>query len=194
MRRAFAGEDLTPVGQILLERAQTYPNDAHAYMDFSTVLQLTGNRDDALAVQAEAIMLQQHYTLPSREHGLTLLVLMGPGDLMANTPVEFLVEHSDVTLELLYLRADEDFPDEVPEHDVMLVAVAESQANQPLLERLADYVRDWPRPVINRPEHIRRLSRDGVCAALQGRRGSSCRNRCGQGATPCSRWLRARCR
>jgi hypothetical protein len=99
MRRAFAGEDLTPVGQILLERAQTYPNDAHAYMDFSTVLQLTGNRDDALAVQAEAIMLQQHYTLPSREHGLTLLVLMGPGDLMANTPVEFLVEHSDVTLD-----------------------------------------------------------------------------------------------
>lgn len=167
MRRAFAGEDLTPVGQILLERAQTYPNDAHAYMDFSTVLQLTGNRDDALAVQAEAIMLQQHYTLPAREHGLTLLVLMGPGDLMANTPVEFLVENSDVTLELLYLRADEDFPEEVPDHDVMLVAVAESQANQLLLERLADYVREWPRPVINRPEHIRRLSRDGVCAALQ---------------------------
>lgn len=171
MRHAFAGEDLTPVGQILLERAQTFPNDAHAYMDFSTVLQLTGNRDDALAVQAEAIMLQQHYTLPARQPGLTLLVLMGPGDLMANTPVEFLVEDSDVTLELLYLRADEDFPDEVPEHDVMLVAVAESQANQPLLERLADYVSDWPRPVINRPEHIRKLSRDGVCAALSGATG-----------------------
>ncbi|RZT10531.1 hypothetical protein SAMN05216319_1012 [Duganella sp. CF402] len=171
MRRAFAGEDLTPVGEILLERAQTYPNDAHAYMDFSTVLQLTGNRDDALAVQAEAIMLQQHYTLPAPEPGLTLLVLMGPGDLMANTPVEFLVEQSDVTLELLYLRADEEFPDEVPDHDVMLVAVAESQANQPLLERLTEYVRDWPRPVINRPEQIRRLSRDGVCAALQGAPG-----------------------
>ena len=53
MRRAFAGEDLAPLGQILLERAQAYPNDAHAYMDFSTVLQLTGNRADALAVQAE---------------------------------------------------------------------------------------------------------------------------------------------
>lgn len=172
MRRAFAGEDLTPVGQTLLQRAQTYPNDAHAYMDFSTVLQLTGNRDDALAVQAEAIMLQPHYTIPAeREPALTLLVLMGPGDLMANTPVEFLVENSDVTLELLYLRADEEFPEEVPEHDVMLVAVAESQTNQVLLERLADYVSDWPRPVINRPEQIRVLSRDGVCAALRGLRG-----------------------
>lgn len=168
MRRAFAGEDLSPLGQTLLERAQTYPNDAHAYMDFSTVLQLTGNRDDALAVQAEAIMLQPHYTIAAEKApALTLLVLMGPGDLMSNTPVEFLVENSDVTLELLYLRADEDFPEEVPDHDVMLVAVAESEANQPLLERLTEYVADWPRPVVNRPEHIRLTSRDGVCAALR---------------------------
>ncbi|TFW27107.1 ATP-grasp domain-containing protein [Duganella callida] len=173
MRRAFAGEDLTGLGQTLLQRAQTWPNDAHAYMDFSTVLQLTGNRADALAVQAEAITLRQHYTLPARQPGpgLTLLVLMGPGDLMSNTPVEFLVEDSDVTLELLYLRADEDFPEQVPEHDVMLVAVAESEANQPLLARLTEYVSDWPRPVINRPEHIRVLSRDGVCAALRGLAG-----------------------
>jgi glutathione synthase/RimK-type ligase-like ATP-grasp enzyme len=170
MRRAFAGEDLAPLGQALLERAQAYPNDAHAYMDFSTVLQLTGNRDDALAVQAEAIMLQPHYTIPAKspEQGLTLLVLMGPGDLMANTPVEFLVEDSDVTLELLYLRAAEDFPEEVPEHDVMLVAVAESAANQLLLERLVDYTADWPRPVINRPHQIRSTSRDGLSAALRG--------------------------
>jgi glutathione synthase/RimK-type ligase-like ATP-grasp enzyme len=168
MRRAFAGEDLSPIGQVLLERAQTYPNDAHAYMDFSTVLQLTGNRDDALAVQAEAIMLQPHYTIPAATPGLTLLVLMGPGDLMANTPVEFLVEDSDVTLELLYLRADEDLPEQVPDHDVMLVAVAESEANQPLLERLIDYTSDWPRPVINRPAQLRATSRDGLSAALRG--------------------------
>ncbi|MBV7534639.1 RimK family alpha-L-glutamate ligase [Duganella sp. sic0402] len=172
MRRAFAGEDLSPVGQTLLERAQAYPNDAHAYMDFSTVLQLTGNRDDALAVQAEAIMLQPRYTIAARrDPGLTLLVLMGPGDLMANTPVEFLVENSDVTLELLYLRADEDFPEEVPEHDVMLVAVAESEASQVLLKRLMEYTSGWPRPVINRPEQIRMLSRDGACAALRGAPG-----------------------
>ncbi len=170
MRKAFAGEDLHPLGERLLQRAQTYPNDAHAYLDFSTVLQLTGNRADALAVQAEAIMLQPHYTIAARhpKPGLTLLVLMGPGDLMSNTPVEFLVENSDVTLELLYLRDDEDFPEEVPQHDVMLVAVAESEANQLLLERLVDYVSAWPRPMINRPERIHVLSRDGASAALRG--------------------------
>ncbi|NYE60205.1 glutathione synthase/RimK-type ligase-like ATP-grasp enzyme [Duganella sp. 1224] len=169
MRRAFAGEDLSPIGQALLQRAQTYPNDANAYMDFSTVLQLTGNRDDALAVQSEAIMLQPRYTIPAaKPGGPTLLVLMGPGDLMANTPVEFLVEDSDVTLELLYLRADEDFPEEVPDHDVMLVGVAESEANQPLLARLIEYTANWPRPVLNRPQQIRMTSRDGLSAALRG--------------------------
>ena len=32
----------------------------------------------------------------------------------------------------------------------------------------AQLVANWPRPVINRPEHIAVLSRDGVCAALAG--------------------------
>ncbi|HAT32216.1 MAG TPA: RimK family alpha-L-glutamate ligase [Janthinobacterium sp.] len=169
MRRAFAGENLLPLGEELLARAQRNPLDAHACLDFSTVLQLTGNRDNALALQAEAIAIQSRYTLPARGPGpgLRLLVIMGPGDLMANTPVEFLVEDSDVTLELLYLTLDADWPSEVPEHEVMMVAVAECEANAPLLARLADYVRDWPRPVINHPRQIAVLSRDGVCAALK---------------------------
>ena len=167
MRRALAGEDLDAIGQVLLERAQAYPNDAHAYLDLSTVLQLTGNREDALAVQAEAIMLRQHYTIAAqRQPALTLLVLMGPGDLMANTPVELLVENSDVTLELLYLCAGEDFPEQVPEHDVMLVAVAGSEANQVLLKRLTEYTSEWLRPVINCPGQILGLSLDRVGAIL----------------------------
>ena len=172
MRLAFQQQDLGPLGAALLARAQHQPDDANAYLDCSTVLQLTGERGLALAVQAQALDICSHYTLPARRPaagpGLTLLVIMGPGDLMANTPVEFLVEQSDVTLELLYLRADGDWPDVVPEHDVLLVALAESDVNQPLLRRLAGFVTGWPRPVINRPEQIAVLTRDGVCAALAG--------------------------
>ncbi|SHM65587.1 hypothetical protein SAMN05192549_102140 [Duganella sacchari] len=170
LRHADAGEDLASIGQVLLQRAQAYPNDAHAYMDFSTVLHLTGEHEDALAVQAEAIMLQPHYTIPAArpQPGLTLLALMGPGDLEANTPVEFLLQDSDVKLELLYLRADEAFPEQVPAHDIMLVAVASTEANQPLLALLADYVSNWPRPVISRPEQIRMLSPDRAPVALSG--------------------------
>lgn len=172
MRRAEAGENLLPLGQALLARALRNPRDAHACLDFSTVLLLTGNCEHGLAVQDQAIRLQSLYALPARRTaGLRLLVLMGPGDLMANTPVELLVEDTDVSLHLLYLRPDAEWPDTVPDHDVALVAVGESDDSQPLLARLAGYLADWPRPLINRPECIARLSRDGVSATLRGAPG-----------------------
>lgn len=171
MRVAFLQQDLAPLGEALLARAQAHPDDAHAYLDFSTVLQLKGQRELALAVQAQAIELQQWYSLPAQAPesgpGMRMLVVMGPGDLMSNTPIEFLVEQSDVALDLLYLTADGPFPEEVPEHDVLLVAVAESDANQPLLARLVPFLLGWPRPVVNRPEQIVHTSRDGLCNRLQ---------------------------
>ena len=168
MRSAFLKQDLAPLGAALLARAQANPDDANACLDCSTVLQLTGEREIALAVQAQAIDMQALYSLPAGKAGpgLRLLVIMGPGDLMANTPIEFLLEDSDVALDLLYLTLDSAWPESVPDHDVMMVALAESEANQPLLLRLADAVAHWPRPVINLPQNIAMLSRDGVCAAL----------------------------
>ena len=35
MRRAFQQQDLAPLGEALLARAQAHPDDAHAYLDFS---------------------------------------------------------------------------------------------------------------------------------------------------------------
>ena len=170
MRRAFFKEDLKPLGALLLARAQENPTDANAYLDLSTVLQLSGDRAIALAVQAQAIEIAPLYSVPAQraEPGLRLLVIMGPGDLMSNTPIEFLLEDSDVALDFLYLTLDSPWPEMVPDHDVLMVALAESDANQPLLELLAQFVADWPRPVINLPERIAVLSRDGACAALQG--------------------------
>ena len=169
MRQAFMGVNLRPLGEQLLARAQAHPDDANAVFDFSTVLQLNGERDAALAVQMEAIRINPLFTiassLPSR---LRLLVIMGPGDLMSNTPIEFLLEDADVTLDMLFLTLDTAWPETVPEHDVLLVAIAESEANRDLLPLVARLVANWPRPVINRPEHIAVLSRDGVCAALAG--------------------------
>lgn len=166
-RHAFSGGDMIPIASALVARAEAHPRDANAFLDCSTVLQLTGEREIAMALQAEAIRLQTHYRLPSpAAPSLRLLVIMGPGDLMANTPIEFLLEDSDVALELLYLTADAPWPEVMPEHDVLMVGVAESDASQPLLRRLTGRLAHWPRQVLNRPERIAVLSRDGVCAAL----------------------------
>lgn len=169
MRQAFMDIDLRPLGAELLARAQANPDDANAVFDFSTVLQLTGEREAALAVQMEAIRIDPLYSIPSKlPTRLRLLAIMGPGDLMSNTPIEFLLEDADVALDMLFLTLDTAWPETVPDHDVLLVAIAESEANRDLLPLVAQLVAHWPRPVINRPEHIAVLSRDGVCAALAG--------------------------
>ncbi|MDA8381599.1 MAG: RimK family alpha-L-glutamate ligase [Betaproteobacteria bacterium] len=167
MRRLFAGEDLTPLAQQLLARASADDHDANALMDLSVVLQFRGQRDVALALQGQALAITRRYRLKgSQPTTLRVLVLMAPGDLMANAPLEFLVEDSDVLLEMLYLRPGEALPASVPDHDLVFVAVGESEQNIPLLRQLDAWLRSWPRPVINRPAAIARLGRDAVCHLL----------------------------
>jgi glutathione synthase/RimK-type ligase-like ATP-grasp enzyme len=169
MRMAYSGVDLTPVGAQLIERIERNPLDANAPMDLSTVLQLKGSRDIALSMQAQALQAQQLYRAPSASGtpAIRLLALMGPGDLMANTPLEFLLEDSDVALDMLYVGPGVPEPASLPEHDLLFVAIGESDQNLPLLEQLDVVVSEWPRPVLNRPGRIATLSRDGTCARLK---------------------------
>lgn len=173
MKMAFSGADMMPLGTRLLQRAEHHADDANTLMDLSTILQLRGQRDVALAMQGEALGMQRLYHLPAAtgEPAIRLLAIMGPGDLMANTPLEFLVEETDVSLDMLYVDAFQPFPATVPDHDVAFVAVAESDENHPLLHHIAHAMQAWPRPVLNRAERIARLTRDGVCAMLQSAAG-----------------------
>jgi hypothetical protein len=79
-----------------------------------------------------------------------LLALLTDGDLMANTPVDFLVEDSDIDLDLLYVGQGIPALEQLPEHDVMFVAIGEADAKHTLLLDLQEIVSQWPRPVINR--------------------------------------------
>lgn len=162
-RMAMAGTDLTPLGQELLRRAAATPEDANPLMDLSSLLLLTGNRTLSLQMQKQALDIEQIYRLPARgEPALRVLALMAPGDMMANTPIDFLLENSDVELTLLFIGGDFPVPLQLPEHDLLFVAVGESDANLPLLYQLQDSLRDWPRPVLNLPERIAGLARDDV--------------------------------
>jgi glutathione synthase/RimK-type ligase-like ATP-grasp enzyme len=174
MRCAFYHDDLRPVGELLLARAQANPDDANAWLDASCVLQLLGQREAGLDVQRHALATRSLYTLPApaRTPALNLLVLMGPGDFMANTPIEFLLQASAVAAQVQYLTLDLPLPEQVPDHDVLFVAIAHSDANAPLLRDVAQMLDGWPRPVVNRPEHIAHLSRDGAHAKLDGTTGT----------------------
>jgi glutathione synthase/RimK-type ligase-like ATP-grasp enzyme len=173
MRCAFNHENLRPIGEMLLARAQANPDDANAWLDASIVVQLLGQREMGLDVQRHALAASTLYQLPApaQRTTLNLLVLMGPGDFMANTPIEFLLEPSDIAATVQYVTLDLPLPEQVPDHDVLFVAIAQSDANVPLLRDVMQLLDGWPRPVVNRPEAIAHLSRDGAYAKLAGSPG-----------------------
>jgi glutathione synthase/RimK-type ligase-like ATP-grasp enzyme len=135
-------------------------------MDRSMIALLGGQRDQARLLQARALAGERLYRRPATEESLRLLAFMAAGDFMSNTPVEFLLDSMDVRLDMLFVRPGEPLA-AVPDHDVALVAVGESSDNQPLLAELGSRLREWPRPVLNLPGRIARLSRDGVAKMLK---------------------------
>ena len=172
IRMAHAEQDLTLLSTRLLAEIGDTPMVEHAdaMLDLSTILQIKGEREVALSLQEEALRLKQLYYLaaPTGIPRIRLLALMTPGDLMTNTPLDFLLEDSDIALTILYVSPHLPFPDTLPEHDVMFVGIGESDETQALLQLLDTALEGWPRPTINRAEHITWLSRDRAFTRLSG--------------------------
>ncbi len=169
LRRHFAGADLTSLCQSLIRQATDDPQEAASLMDAAIIFQFHGNQDLALKLQQEALRISRHYRLPAQPPiRLRLLALMAPGDLMANVPVECLLENSDIELNLYYATPGDIDPVEIPEHDVLFIAIGESEANRALLTSWLPHLADWPRPILNNPLHISHTAREMAARLLQG--------------------------
>ena len=105
MRLAFNGDNLSNITSQLASRIAVNSRDSEAMMDLSVVLQLSARPELAIELQTEALKQQQLYALENNPDNpaLRLLAIMGPGEVMANTPIDFLVEDSDIALSYLYL-------------------------------------------------------------------------------------------
>jgi hypothetical protein len=173
-KRAFDGVDLSPLSSQLIRRMVAEPENAAVLMDLATIEHLFGNAGDAQDLQNRALELQRLYRRPAARPGedeIRLLAFMAPGDFMANTPLEFLLEGANVRLDMLYLVPGAPVPETVPDHDLAFVAIGESDENQLLLGALEPVIRTWPRPVLNAPDRIARLSREGTWELLRSAPG-----------------------
>lgn len=169
VRKVFGGEQLDDIWRGLQARVTSDPEDANALMDMSTILQLHSNAEAGLIIQAKALEIARHYRRPAaNEAAIRLLALMAPGQLMDNAPLEFLLEDADVDIEMIYLSPDEACLPALPEHDVLLVAMGQTERNHGLLRRLDGWLADWPRPVLNAPGRIIDTTREGAYARLHG--------------------------
>jgi hypothetical protein len=167
-RIVFAGGDLQPAWDALMARAAAHPDDAGALLDLSTILQLAGQRAQGLALQADALARQHWYrrTLGTGR-GPRLLALVAGGDMMASTPVEFLLAGWNGELDLIFLTPDAPVPARIPDHDVAILAVGESDANAPVLRAIAPLAARWPRPMLNAAAGaVSALGRDRAPALL----------------------------
>jgi len=165
----FDGEDLGPLWRDLIGKYIYQRGDAAALMDLAVVEQLFGNREDGLARQAEALELCRIYRSPVEGEvpSLRLLAFAGPGDIGANTPLEFLLPGGEVALTTLYILPGAALPHPLPEHDLAIVALGESDENRPVLDEIGRLIENWPCPVLNPPNRILKLSRERLHALLQ---------------------------
>jgi len=165
----IAGTDLLPVGQEMLARAERDSDDANLWMNLSIVMQCLGQRDAGLAIQGQALALKRVYHLAASQQPakLRLLMLMVPGDLAANTPLDCLLENCDIDLDFYYVSPGAPLALPIPEHDALIVAIGESDENRDLLASLEQALAHWPKPVINAPQHIPATGRNAASMLLQ---------------------------
>ena len=149
-------------------RTPAEPDLGQMSMQMFYVLQALGQHEFALEMQARALTQRRLYRIQGHDRpALRLLAVMGPGDMMDNTPLEFLTRHVAVRLDLLYVQFGQPLPDVIPEHDVAMVAIGESDKHRDLLRHAGALLAHWPRPVINRPERVLNCARDRVWELLR---------------------------
>lgn len=152
----------------LIAQMFAQPVDATLYMNQFQIFSTFGNQEFALDMQAKALELNTIYRIASsKKPAIRLLALMGPGDSTDNTPLDYLLEDSDIQLDLLYILPDGSLPDFIPEHDVAIVALGESARNRPVLEKMRELTANWPKPVLNLAKHVLHCSRDSVYQLLK---------------------------
>lgn len=168
VRCLYEGRDIMPLWNELMARVSADTSDAAAFLDLSTILHTLGHAEKAALAQTAALDIRRNFQIRNGQGtGPRILVFVTAGDFMANTPIEFLLEDSDANILLHYVDCATTDLSNVPSHDVAFVAIGESTANRPVLEKLQRLLTGWPRPFMNNaPLRIAGLTRDGVSRAF----------------------------
>lgn len=169
-RLAFGGVPLKEYWDRLVTEITDDACGAGLGMDLSVISQLMGDQATGLAIQKDSLRYQRLYRSRKvdRENKLRLLAFAAVMDIGGNTPVEFLLEDSDVELITLYVEPGDPLPDAVPDHDVAMVVAADDARCRQAVEEMERFLVHWPRPVLNRPRNILDLDRHKLCNKLGG--------------------------
>ena len=170
---AHDGGDINKLVQWFSARVAQCPDDPSLLLDLALLHLIQEKPQEAYRLQARALERQQIFRVvgsrgeevPAR---LRVLALVAPGDFMNNAQLEFILDGSDIGLDVLYITPGKPLPAALPEHDVAFGAANESDENAEVLRHLSRLLAHWPRPVLNDPQQIARLSRDEISSVFAG--------------------------
>lgn len=165
---AFAGDDLTHIASQLLIENTKNPMNAGALMDLSIVEQLRGNLKAGLDYQSSALEISQIFSMKKEaQSNLRLLVLAAPIHMGGNTPIEFLLEGSGISITTLFVLPNTQLPFPLPEHDLVFVAApGDADHTRRFLLEIQRHTHKWRAPLLNNPDFIVELERDRLCNTL----------------------------
>ena len=167
------GHDLRPLWQSLITKLIDGTVDAGEGLDLALIAQLLGDKPAGLAIQQQILASHQLFRLkdsPERPR-LRVLALAAATDIGSNTPIEFLLANSEIELLTLYVVPDAELPTPLPDHDVAIVIVSDSEETRDALATIGRAAARWPRPLLNPPHLIGNLDRDKLHRVLDGVEG-----------------------
>ncbi|MBR0826031.1 hypothetical protein JQ596_10820 [Bradyrhizobium manausense] len=166
--QAFDGVDLRPLRDRLVAKIADGTAQAGEGLDLSLIAQLLGDKEGGLAIQAEVLAFHQLFRSPCAvtKPALRVLALAAAIDMGGNTPIEFLLEGSEIELLTLYVVKDVGLPEPLPDHDVAIVVASDSEECREALASIDNAASRWPRPLLNRPDRIANLDRDKLYRLL----------------------------
>jgi hypothetical protein len=169
-KMAVAGINLRPLWQTLIAKVIDGTIMAGEGLDLSLIAQLLGDKPAGLAIQHEVLRSHQLFRSPCAvtEPRLRVLALAAATDMGSNTPIEFLLDDSDVELTTLYVTPEIELRASLPDHDIAIVIASDSEDCRDALRKIDRAASRWPRPLLNPPRLVCNLDRDKLHRVLDG--------------------------
>lgn len=161
---ALSGFSLEEINA-LLAKTSAEADSAAMFMQMYSILDHLDFTELALEMQDKALALQQVFRIhnsnvKSDEKTLRLMAFVGRGNLSDNAPLDYITDHCNIQLDLVYILDDLQLPPQIPDHDAVIVALGEKDCHLAVLDFMQSLKSIWPRPWLNDPEHIRLCARD----------------------------------
>lgn len=147
-------------------------NPSNMFMRMFYIASALNQNELAGDMQEKALQHSCIYRINNPSHfKIRLLALMGVGNMTDNVPIDFIIENSDIRLDLLYVSPEKEMPLSIPDHDIAFVALGESDKNNLVLEKITEFLPFWSRPYINHPKNIMNCARHKISQILENTSG-----------------------